>query len=214
MRWLLGCGLIVLGVVACSQPDDSELFAGQATPSNGQSCVDSCGGPSPDGTCSCTVECAANGDCCSDVDTACSLPVFDAGLAPPTGGSGGTSAGGTGGMNVGGTSAGGSGAVGGSATGGAAGGVNPSNLSCTNLCGGPAADESCWCDDQCQAYGDCCPDYTQVCPAPPPPVEGGCNANLCNSANPALENGNPCYCDSVCSQYGDCCSNYASICQP
>lgn len=214
MRWFIGCGLILVGVVACNQPDDSELFAGQGTPTNGQSCVDSCGGKSPDGTCACTIDCASTGNCCGDVQMVCSFPVFDAGLPPATGGSGGTSAGGTGGVSTGGTSAGGSGAIGGSATGGVGGAINPSALSCAGLCGGGVADESCWCDDLCQAYGDCCPDYLQVCNAPPPPVEGGCAANLCNSANPALENGNPCYCDPACSEYGDCCSNYGSVCQP
>lgn len=211
MRWLIGCGLILVGVVACNQPDDSELFAEQG--STGQSCVDSCGAKSPDGTCSCTIECATTGDCCQDVATACSFPVFDAGTRA-TGGSGGTSASGTGGVGTGGTSTGGTGAVGGSATGGAGGAIDPAALSCAGLCGGPAADEACWCDDQCQAYGDCCPDYTQVCNAPPPPVEGGCAANLCGSVNPALENGNPCYCDPSCNEYGDCCANYSTICPP
>jgi hypothetical protein len=211
MRWLFGCGLVVLGVVACNQPDDSDLFASEpTTPSSGQSCVDSCGGKSPDGTCSCTIDCAQNGDCCFDV-IACSFPVFDAGLPPATGGS---STGGTGGVGTGGVSPGGSGGVGGGATGGAGGAINPATLSCAGICGGPAADESCWCDGECQAYGDCCPDYLQVCDAPPPPVEGGCNASVCNTANPALENGSACYCDSVCSQYGDCCSNYTTTCSP
>jgi hypothetical protein len=98
--------------------------------------------------------------------------------------------------------------------GGTGGATNPSAMTCSGLCGGAAQGEACWCDDQCQAYGDCCPDYTQVCNAPPPPVEGGCNANLCGGQAPALENGNPCYCDTVCSQYSDCCSNYATVCQP
>jgi hypothetical protein len=210
MRWLIGCGLILSGVVACNQPDDSELFTEPNTPSTGQSCADSCGGKSPDGTCSCTIDCASTNDCCLDV-ASCSAPIFDAGLPPATGGS---NAGGTGGVGTGGVSSGGSGGVGGSATGGTGGAINPASLSCAGICGGPTADEACWCDDQCQAYGDCCPDYTQVCNAPPPPVEGGCAVNLCGSANPALENGNPCYCDSSCSQYGDCCSNYTTTCSP
>lgn len=33
------------------------------------------------------------------------------------------------------------------------------------LCGGPS-EGNCWCDDQCESYGDCCADKPQVCDAP------------------------------------------------
>jgi hypothetical protein len=33
---------------------------------------------------------------------------------------------------------------------------------CKGSCGKKSPD-GCWCDDQCQAYGDCCPDKDQVC---------------------------------------------------
>ncbi len=34
---------------------------------------------------------------------------------------------------------------------------------CWGQCGGPAIDESCWCDGQCTFYGDCCDSYEQSC---------------------------------------------------
>jgi len=34
--------------------------------------------------------------------------------------------------------------------------------SCEDICGEQAASE-CWCDDQCQGFGDCCDDYEEFC---------------------------------------------------
>lgn len=39
----------------------------------------------------------------------------------------------------------------------------PVTASCVDACGGPSADESCYCDDLCVEYGDCCGDYSAVC---------------------------------------------------
>jgi hypothetical protein len=36
-------------------------------------------------------------------------------------------------------------------------------VSCADHCGAAAADESCWCDDECSYWGDCCEDYFDVC---------------------------------------------------
>jgi hypothetical protein len=36
-------------------------------------------------------------------------------------------------------------------------------VSCSGLCGSSAPDESCWCDDECSYWGDCCSDYYDVC---------------------------------------------------
>jgi hypothetical protein len=36
---------------------------------------------------------------------------------------------------------------------------------CAGACGGKS-DGSCWCDDQCTGYGDCCDDYPQECAEP------------------------------------------------
>lgn len=39
------------------------------------------------------------------------------------------------------------------------------NESCVGACGGPSAKGSCWCDDQCVEYNDCCRDYQKLCTA-------------------------------------------------
>src|SRR5512143_1644292 len=49
-------------------------------------------------------------------------------------------------------------------------------LSCLGQCGGTAPG-GCWCDTECAAYGDCCPDQASQCPACPalsPPAPGFC----------------------------------------
>lgn len=35
--------------------------------------------------------------------------------------------------------------------------------SCSNSCGSNSLTGSCWCDDECAQYGDCCSDKAQVC---------------------------------------------------
>jgi hypothetical protein len=45
----------------------------------------------------------------------------------------------------------------------AAGEPAPVGGSCAQSCGGPSPDESCYCDDLCAEYGDCCADYAAVC---------------------------------------------------
>jgi hypothetical protein len=37
------------------------------------------------------------------------------------------------------------------------------NGSCSEACGGPSSEGSCWCDDQCARYGDCCLDAAEQC---------------------------------------------------
>jgi hypothetical protein len=39
----------------------------------------------------------------------------------------------------------------------------PFGNSCRAACGGSAPDGSCWCDDQCAEYGDCCSDRAEHC---------------------------------------------------
>jgi hypothetical protein len=49
-----------------------------------------------------------------------------------------------------------------------------------DACGGPAATGTCWCDDQCEAFGDCCTDKADVCDAEPPTnVCGGFAGFVC-----------------------------------
>jgi len=38
---------------------------------------------------------------------------------------------------------------------------------CEGACDGPALLGNCWCDDLCEAYGDCCEDKVEICDAPP-----------------------------------------------
>ena len=40
----------------------------------------------------------------------------------------------------------------------------PYGASCQTACGGQSADRSCWCDDICETYGDCCYDIVEYCP--------------------------------------------------
>lgn len=40
---------------------------------------------------------------------------------------------------------------------------SPYANSCQTACGGQAADRSCWCDDLCEQYGDCCADIADHC---------------------------------------------------
>lgn len=79
--------------------------------------------------------------------------------------------------------------------------------SCEGACGGAAADGSCWCDDACEQYGDCCGDYDAACAGDERTVAtgqcvknsfdecttdadcmgGGCGGELC--FNPAVSSG-------------------------
>jgi hypothetical protein len=34
-------------------------------------------------------------------------------------------------------------------------------------CGGVSADRSCFCDPQCESFGDCCPDFIRICSSTP-----------------------------------------------
>jgi hypothetical protein len=43
------------------------------------------------------------------------------------------------------------------------GGGAPPAATCEGACGGQSADASCWCDDLCEGYGDCCSDRVQAC---------------------------------------------------
>lgn len=51
-------------------------------------------------------------------------------------------------------------------------GASPEALefgTCVDSCG-DASPDGCWCDDQCESFGDCCADYEDVCLAVQPPV--------------------------------------------
>ncbi len=44
----------------------------------------------------------------------------------------------------------------------------PAGGSCWDECGGAGSDGSCWCDELCEGFGDCCDDYVEACVEPPP----------------------------------------------
>jgi len=61
--------------------------------------------------------------------------------------------------------------------------AEPAPESCHGSCGGQSQTGSCYCDDECEGFGDCCADKEAVCapeePAPAPCYVGGCSAQLC-----------------------------------
>jgi hypothetical protein len=210
MRWsrlLAPAFLVVVGHTACAKEETNGLYDDNGKNKSSASCVDHCGGASEDESCWCDPNCSNAGDCCEDFAGACGSGVGGGGSWP---GSGGTSSGGSGGLNkpgFGGAPSGG----GAPSTGGSGGGTPPPppppGNSCKNHCGGQSADGSCFCNPDCQQYGDCCPDFILACGAPPPP--GGCTAALCLSDSPAPDG---CYCDPYCIEFGDCCPNWADVC--
>lgn len=108
--------------------------AGGSSGGGPDSCVGKCGGQA-DGGCWCDGQCTQYGDCCADKDVACSGGSGGAGGSSGAAGAGGTSSGGDG---------------------------------CTAaLCGtstaGKENDKSCYCDDACTNYGDCCSNKAAVC---------------------------------------------------
>jgi hypothetical protein len=219
---MFALSLLLIVPTSCAKSTDADGDEQSANPStSGASCVGACGQKSPDESCWCDPECAALGDCCADLNSVCSFPDEPGKPDNPTGGSGGTgNAGGSGGSSSGGSSSGGSssggsgGGFGGSSFGGTgSGGVpNTGGPSCAGACGGPAAGEVCWCEPGCVQYGDCCPDYAQLCGGAPAPTGGGCTPQQCGTETPATQNGVECYCDPACKQYGDCCANITAVC--
>jgi hypothetical protein len=70
--------------------------------------------------------------------------------------------------------------------------------SCENICGGQAP-AGCFCDDQCEQFGDCCPDKQEECDADP----FSCVASQsCGGEAPG-----GCFCDNQCVFFGDCCDD-------
>jgi hypothetical protein len=74
--------------------------------------------------------------------------------------------------------------------------------SCKGKCGGQAQ-AGCWCDDQCEIFGDCCPDKGEVCDQRPGSCDGACGGQ--SKAG--------CWCDEQCERFGDCCQDKAQKCK-
>lgn len=115
--------------------------------------------------------------------------------------------------------------------GGDTGGDEPSTLSCDNSCGGSVTvgEQTCWCDDMCATYGDCCTDVATECPTTGGGTGGGSDtgsggtgtgsgstaatcAGHCGSTDPVPGSSPECYCDASCETYGDCCGDFDSTC--
>jgi len=81
--------------------------------------------------------------------------------------------------------------------------------SCFERCGDkldPAYD--CQCNDFCTQFGDCCPDYDEVCSGEPEPEPGSC-AGKCNIG---VDPDAPCQCNQSCVDFKDCCPDYNTEC--
>jgi hypothetical protein len=101
------------------------------------------------------------------------------------------------------------------ASGGGGGGGGTTSV-CQGKCGqGPFTENgaSCYCDDQCAKYGDCCGGYAEVCEMqpPPPPPTSSCEG-LCGSTTAVPGSSPACYCDASCATYGDCCGDKVAVC--
>ncbi|MCB9718901.1 MAG: VCBS repeat-containing protein [Myxococcales bacterium] len=161
----LDVDLMVMGPAVAAEPEADPM-----------SCESSCGSAAPGG-CWCDEVCTEYGDCCVDYEPAC--------LSGDGGGTGGAGApdsceGACGGVPAGGTCFCDEACVdygdccvdydsycpaGGSTGGGGSGGAPDS---CEGVCGGSSTDGTCWCDEACVDYGDCCLDYDAACaPAQP-----------------------------------------------
>ncbi len=90
--------------------------------------------------------------------------------------------------------------------------------SCQGMCGKKSG--SCWCDNLCKQYGDCCADYDQFCgpnptpqptpnPTPPPTPHPGPNTSVGKCGGQASGG---CWCDNYCKMYGDCCADFDQVC--
>ncbi|MCX4245193.1 LamG-like jellyroll fold domain-containing protein [Paraliomyxa miuraensis] len=73
-------------------------------------------------------------------------------------------------------------------------------LSCAGACDGSVSNdtETCYCDELCTGYGDCCTDYPTTC--------GSSCDGLCG------QQAGTCYCDELCTGYGDCCEDFEPLC--
>lgn len=108
--------------------------------------------------------------------------------------------------------------------GGGTGGNGGNGGLCEGKCGaGPFSEngKSCYCDDQCSKYGDCCEGYEEVCeaaptpnpqPEPEPEPAGATCEGHCGKSTPAPGSSPACYCDSSCKTYGDCCADRDEVC--
>ncbi|MCU0685806.1 MAG: S8 family serine peptidase [Polyangiaceae bacterium] len=101
----------------------------------------------------------------------------------------------------------GAGGASGAGAGGAAGSGGGGPNSCVGFCD-QKAPGGCFCDDECQKFGDCCADKVAVCGgAPRPPAPDSCEGR-CGQRTP-----DGCWCDEQCEKFGDCCDDKPQFCE-
>jgi hypothetical protein len=64
---------------------------------------------------------------------------------------------------------------------------------------------TCYCDEACITYNDCCADAISTCPFSVP-------TNSCHEKCGGASEDYSCWCDSVCTEMGDCCSDFTDDC--
>ncbi|MBW1880177.1 MAG: hypothetical protein JRJ84_17595 [Deltaproteobacteria bacterium] len=88
-------------------------------------------------------------------------------------------------------------------------------FTCNGHCGGSVTVNAttCWCDDLCESYGDCCDDIDQYCNDDPAPTGDAPTCEDHCGESTAVSGSDPaCYCDSACESYGDCCDDKVAVC--
>lgn len=155
---------------------------GDEGPTNPGSCENACGSQDTQAACYCDAGCQAYDDCCPDYADFCEAPEDD-GETPEEPTDDGEMPEPDDGEPP-----------------------APMGGSCVGQCNG-GSDGDCFCDDQCEANGDCCDDYQTVCgeDEPPPPAGGSC-VGKCGGPS------NGCHCDALCMETGDCCEDYVTTC--
>lgn len=79
--------------------------------------------------------------------------------------------------------------------------------------------QACQCNEGCDKYSNCCPDYKEMCwsvpePTPPPPQNlGTCEEFGCTSNFWSYFSRHPCQCYEGCENEGNCCADYKETCQ-
>jgi hypothetical protein len=76
----------------------------------------------------------------------------------------------------------------------------PPTPSCNGLCGGQHP-SGCWCDTQCEQFGDCCADKIP-----------SCGSDSCAGSCGASSTSGSCFCDGDCAAFGDCCFDAGPQC--
>ena len=77
-----------------------------------------------------------------------------------------------------------------------------------STCGGENPSQLCWCDDNCEARGDCCSNKQTRCPK----TVDLTASNTCSKPGVCGYKSDECWCDSDCERHADCCLDYNRYC--